>query len=144
MHAHSLCCTLQLCVAMSICTCVYTYLDLAMATHSNGNPLQYSCLENPRDRGAWWAAVYGVAQSRTRLKRFSSSSTHIWTSQAAAWAKNQPAMQESQDTQVRSLDQERCLEEATAAHSSVLAWRTPWTGEPGRLHSTGSQRVGQD
>ena len=34
----------------------------------NGNPLQYSCLENPRDRGAWWAAVYGVAQSRTRLK----------------------------------------------------------------------------
>ena len=39
----------------------------------NGNPLQYSCLENPRDRGAWWAAVYGVAQSRTRLKRFSSS-----------------------------------------------------------------------
>ena len=41
----------------------------------NGNPLQYSCLENPRDRGAWWAAVYGVAQSRTRLKRLSSSSS---------------------------------------------------------------------
>ena len=40
----------------------------------NGNPLQYSCLENPRDRGSWWAAVYGVAQSRTRLKRLSSSS----------------------------------------------------------------------
>ena len=39
----------------------------------NGNPLQCSCLENPRDRGAWWAAVYGVAQSRTRLKRLSSS-----------------------------------------------------------------------
>ena len=39
----------------------------------NGNPLQYSCLENPKDRGAWWAAVYGVAQSRTRLKRLSSS-----------------------------------------------------------------------
>ena len=37
----------------------------------NGNPLQYSCLENPRDRGAWWAAIYGVAQSRTRLKRLS-------------------------------------------------------------------------
>ena len=37
----------------------------------NGNPLQYSCLENPLDRGAWWAAVYGVAQSRTRLKRLS-------------------------------------------------------------------------
>ena len=41
----------------------------------NGNPLRYSCLENPRDGGAWWAAVYGVAQSRTRLKRFSSSSS---------------------------------------------------------------------
>ena len=43
----------------------------------NGNPLQYSCLENPRDRGAYWAAVYGVAQSRTRLKRLSSSSSSV-------------------------------------------------------------------
>ena len=41
----------------------------------NGNPLQYSCLENPRDTGAWWAAVYGVAQSWTQLKRLSSSSS---------------------------------------------------------------------
>ena len=41
----------------------------------NGNPLQCSCLENPRDGGAWWAAAYGVAQSRTRLKRLSSSSS---------------------------------------------------------------------
>jgi len=41
----------------------------------NGNPLQYSCLENPRDRGTWWAAIYGVAQSRTRLKWLSSSSS---------------------------------------------------------------------
>ena len=41
----------------------------------NGNPLQYSCLENPRDRGAWWAAVCGVVQSWTRLKRVSSSSS---------------------------------------------------------------------
>ena len=41
----------------------------------NGHPLQCSCLENPRDRGAWWAAVSGVAQSRTRLKRLSSSSS---------------------------------------------------------------------
>ena len=41
----------------------------------NGNPLQYSCLENPRDRGAWWAAVYEVAQSRTRLKQLNSSSS---------------------------------------------------------------------
>ena len=46
----------------------------------NGSPLQCSCLENPRDGGAWWAAVYGVAQSRTRLKRLSSSgSIHAWT-----------------------------------------------------------------
>ena len=43
----------------------------------NGNPLQYSCLENPRDGGAWWAAVYGVAQSWTRLKRLSSSSSNL-------------------------------------------------------------------
>ena len=42
----------------------------------NGNPLQYSCLENPVDRGAWWAAVHGVTQSRTRLKRLSSSSSN--------------------------------------------------------------------
>ena len=55
----------------------------------NGNPLQCSCLENPRDGGAWWAAIYGVAQSRTRLKRLSSSSrsnmfinilsSHMWS-----------------------------------------------------------------
>ena len=43
----------------------------------NGNPLQCSCLENPRESGAWWAAVYGVAQSRTRLKRLSSSSNEV-------------------------------------------------------------------
>ena len=41
----------------------------------NGNPLRYSCLENPRDRGAWWAAIYGVAQSQTRLKQLSSNSS---------------------------------------------------------------------
>ena len=46
----------------------------ACTGEGNGNPLQCSCLENPRDGGAWWAAVYGVAQSRTRLKRLSSSS----------------------------------------------------------------------
>ena len=46
-----------------------------LTREGNGTPLQYSCLENPRDGGAWWAAVYGVAQSRTRLKRLSSSSS---------------------------------------------------------------------
>ena len=45
----------------------------------NGNPLQCSCLENPRDGGAWWASVYGVAQSRTRLKRLSSSSSSLFS-----------------------------------------------------------------
>ena len=44
----------------------------------NGSPLQYSCLENPRDRGAWWAAIYEVALSRTRLKRLSSSSSTLY------------------------------------------------------------------
>ena len=48
---------------------------LSCIGEGNGSPLQYSCLENPRDRGAWWAAVYGVTQSRTRLKRLSSSSS---------------------------------------------------------------------
>ena len=47
---------------------------LSCIGEGNGNPLQCSCLENPRDREAWWAAVYGVTQSRTRLKRLSSSS----------------------------------------------------------------------
>ena len=50
-------------------------LSLSCIREGNGNPLQRSCLENPRDGGAWWAAVYGVAQSRTRLKQLSSSSS---------------------------------------------------------------------
>ena len=49
--------------------------SLSCIGEGNGNPLQCSCLENPRDRGTWWAAVYGVAQSRTQLKRLSSSSS---------------------------------------------------------------------
>ena len=47
--------------------------DVYTLGEGNGNPLQCSCLENPVDRGAWWAAIYGVTQSRTRLKRLSSS-----------------------------------------------------------------------
>ena len=50
---------------------------LSYIREGNGNPLQCSCLENPRDGGAWWAAVSGVAQSRTRLKQLSSSSNFI-------------------------------------------------------------------
>ena len=56
-----------------------TSLSLSCIGEGNGNPLQCSCLENPRDSGAWWAAVYGVAQSRTRLKQLSSSSSRVQT-----------------------------------------------------------------
>ena len=77
-------------------------------------PLHYSCLENPMDGGAWWAAVHGVAKSRTRLSDFTFT-FHF------------PA-----------------LEKAMATHSSVLAWRIPGTGEPGGLPSMGSHRVGHD
>ena len=54
---------------------LHFHFSLSCLGEGNGNPLQYSCLENPRDRGAWWAAVYGVAQSWTRLKQLSSSSS---------------------------------------------------------------------
>ena len=54
---------------------LHFHFSLSHNGGGNGNPLQCSCLENPRDWGAWWAAVYGVAQSRTRLKRLSSSSS---------------------------------------------------------------------
>ena len=54
---------------------LHFHFSLSCIGEGNGNPLQCSCLENPRDRGAWWAAVCGVAQSRTRLKQLSSSSS---------------------------------------------------------------------
>ena len=54
---------------------LHFHFSLSCIGERNGNPLQCSCLENPRDAGAWWAAVYGVAQNRTRLKRLSSSSS---------------------------------------------------------------------
>ena len=80
----------------------------------NDNPLQCSCLENPRDGGAWWAAVYGVARSQTQLSDFTFT-FHFHT-----------------------------LEKEMATHSSVLAWRIPGTGEPDGLPSMGSHRVGHD
>ena len=54
---------------------LHFHFSLSHIGEGNGNPLQCSCLENPKDGGAWWAAVYGVAQGRTRLKRLSSSSS---------------------------------------------------------------------
>ena len=80
----------------------------------NGTPLQYSCLENPMDRGAWWAAVHGVTEGRTWLNDFTFT-FHF-----------------------------HALEKEMATHSSVLAWRIPGTGEPGGLPSMGSHRVGHD
>ena len=56
---------------------LHFHFSLSCIGEGNGNPLQYSCLENPRDGGAWWAAIYGVAQSRTWLKRLSSSSSRL-------------------------------------------------------------------
>ena len=80
----------------------------------NGNPLQYSCLENPMGGGAWWAAVHGVTKSRTWLSNFT------FTFHFHAWEKEM------------------------ATHSSVLAWRIPGTGEPGGLPSMGSHRIGHN
>ena len=80
----------------------------------NGTPLQYSCLENPMDRGAWCAAIHGVKKSPTRLSDFTFTFYFY------------------------------ALEKEMATHSSVLAWRIPGTGEPGGLLSMGSHRVGHD
>ena len=86
-------------------------LDGTYTGEGNGTPLQYSCLEHPIDRGAWQAAVHGVAKSWARLSDFTFS-FHF-----------------------------HALEEDMATHSSVLAWRIPGTGEPGGLPSTGLHRV---
>ena len=83
-------------------------------TEGDGTPLQYSCLENPMDWGAWWAAVHGLAKSQTRLSDFTLTFHFL------------------------------ALEKEMATHSSVLAWRIPGMGEPGGLPSMGSHRVGHD
>ena len=84
-------------------------LEKEMAIH-----IQYACLKNPMDRGAWWAAVHGVAKSWTQLSDFTFTfHFHV-------------------------------LEKEMATHSRVLAWRIPGTGEPGGLPSMGSHRVGHD
>ena len=85
-----------------------------MLGEGNGTPLQYSCLENPMDGGAWRAAFLGVMKSRTRLSDFTFT-LHF-----------------------------HALEMEMATHSSVLAWRIPGIGEPGGLPSMGSHRVRLD
>ena len=60
---------------------LHFHFSLSCIGEGNSNPFQCSCLENPRDGGAWWAAVYGVTQSRTRLKQLSSSSSSKWNMQ---------------------------------------------------------------
>ena len=96
----------------------YSYYPFAFAKETggegNGTPLQYPCLENPMDGGAWKAAVHGVAEGWTRLSDFTFT-FHF-----------------------------HALEKEMAIHSSVLAWRIPGTEEPGGLPSMGSQRVGHD
>ena len=85
-----------------------------MYGEGNGTPLQYFCLQNPMDGGAWWAAVHGVVKSWGRLSNFTST-FHF-----------------------------HALEKDMATHYSVLAWRIPRTGEPDGLPSMGSLRVGHD
>ena len=95
----------------SFCICERPELS---SGEGKGTPLQYSCLENPMDGGAWWAAVHRVAKSQTRLSDFTFTfHFHV-------------------------------LEKEMATHSSVLAWRIPGIGEPGGLLSTGSHRVGHN
>ena len=118
------------------------HFSLSCIGEGNGNPLQCSCLENPRDGGAWWAAVYGVSQSWTRLKRLSSNSLSsiVFGFHGDSDGK-ESACHAIHKTWVQSLGWEDPLEKEMETHSSVLAWRIPWTEEPGRLQSMGSQRV---
>ena len=90
------------------------WIGKAYIGEGNGNPLQYSCLENPMDGGAWWAAVHRVARSRTQLSNFTFT-FHF-----------------------------HALEKEMATHSSVLVWKIQGTGEPSGLPSLGSHRVRHD
>ena len=69
--------SLRGCEESDITERLHSNFSFSCTGEGNGNPLQYFCLENPRDRGAWWAAIYGVAQSRTQLTWLSSSSSSI-------------------------------------------------------------------
>ena len=86
----------------------------------NGNPLQYSCLENSMDRGAWWATVHWVAKESDTTEQLHFRATLDFPGSSAV--KNLPAVQE---TLVGFLGQEDPLEKGKAIHSSILAWRIP-------------------
>ena len=75
---------------------IHFHFSLLCTGEGNGSPLQYSCLENPRDEGAWWAAVYGVAQSQTRLKRLSSSSSRLLLNLYAGYIMRNTGLDEAQ------------------------------------------------
>ena len=91
-----------------------SYIPATLSREGNDTPLQYSCLENPMDGGAWQAAVHGVAKSRTRLN----DCTFIFHFHA--------------------------LEKEMATYSRVLSWRIPGMAEPGGLPSIGLHRVGHN
>ena len=118
----------------------------------NGNPLQYSCLENPMDRGAWQATVHEIAKSQTQLSTTTSTKDtaccnldlvqpNFKKKRKGILAIMMPAMKESW---VQALGWGDPLEDGMATHSSILAWRIPQTEEPGGLQSTGLQRVRQN
>ena len=117
---------------------LHFHFSLSHIGEGNRNPLQCSCLENSRDRGAWWAAVYGVAQSRTRLKRFSSSSSS-----------KGPARQGRRRKTCRFNPWVGKIPWRRKWRESVWAVFLPGeshsgTEKAGRLWSTGLQRVGHD
>ena len=126
-HAHAMDSYVVLCYLHHLCSCHHFCIILNLVFflrrkkqlppilcqgEGNGNPLQYSCLENPMDGGAWWATVGGVAKSQSRLSDFTFT-FHF-----------------------------HALEKEMATHSCILAWRIPGTEEPGGLLSMGSHRVG--
>ena len=124
----------------------------------NTKPLQYSCLENSMDRGAWLVTGHGITKSWTQLSTYTEKLTKLketltsvyqfikgynkgGASLVAQMVKNLPAKQE---TLVQSLGPDDPLKKGMATHSSILAWKIPWTEEPGWLQAMGSQRVGHD
>ena len=110
----------------------------------NGNPLQYSCLENSMDGGAWRATVHGVAKSRTWLSDFTLTDFGRW--EGVSRGRGHMYTYDWVMLVVWQKPTQYCkaviLEKEMATHSSILAWRIPRTEEPGGLQSMGSKRVG--